>query len=153
MNIGLGKTELKLVVEKLNIILADTYVLYTKTQGFHWNIRGIHFSTLHSFFGTLYEELLPAIDELAERIRTLGSSAPGSLEQMLSLSTLDETLEVLNEKTMLQALLVDHETMCRNIRAILEELENTVDEGTIDFLVGRLRDHEKTAWMIRGHLE
>lgn len=153
MNIGLGKTELKLVVEKLNIILADTYVLYTKTQGFHWNVKGIHFSPLHSFFGTLYEELLPAIDGLAERIRTLGSSAPGSLEQMLSLSTLDEALEVLNEKKMLQTLLLDHETLCRNIRTILEEIENTADEGTIDFLIGRLRDHEKTVWMIRSHLE
>lgn len=153
MNLGLGKSELTQIVEKLNVILADTYVLYTKTQGFHWNIKGIHFGSLHEFFGTLYERLLPAIDQIAERIRTLGAPAPGSLKQMLNLSTLDEILEIPNEKKMLQGLLLDHEMLVRNIRTVINEISDTVDEGTIDLLIERLQDHEKTAWMLRSYLE
>lgn len=153
MNLGLDKSDLKMIIEKLNMILSDTYILYTKTQGFHWNVKGIHFGPLHELFGTLYERLLPAIDQIAERVRTLGAPAPGSIKQILSLSTLTESSETLNEKKMLQVLLVDHETLTRNIRTAINEFADTADEGTIDLLVERLQDHEKTAWMLRSYLE
>lgn len=75
------------VVEALSVLLASSYTLYLKTHNYHWNVTEPMFTTLHTLFETQYTELAAAVDEIAERIRALGSFAPGSYSEFAKLST------------------------------------------------------------------
>ena len=96
------------IVTALSQHLADTYILYLKTQNFHWNVTGPHFHSLHEMFEEQYEALAEAIDVLAERIRALGQVAPGSFAQFQKLSTLKEAAGVPSANDMLKQLLSYH---------------------------------------------
>lgn len=137
--------------EHLKILLANTYLLALKTQNCHWNIISPNFSMLHELFGTQYEGLSDAIDEIAERIRMLEEKTPATLREFLTLTTLTENDVFKSAEEMIFALLKDHEKIISELRATLKALESSNDEGTIDFFIGRLRDHEKTAWILRSH--
>jgi len=138
----------------LNTLLADEYVLYTKTRNAHWNIEGPSFHALHLFFESQYEQLDEIIDEVAERVRALGHYALGTLSGFVKTARLDEPLlEFSNAKKMIQALLDDHETIIRILRKQVNETSEAYkDAGTSDFLTGLLEQHEKMAWMLRSHL-
>ena len=138
----------------LRKILADEYVLYTKTRKYHWNVEGPNFHDLHKVFEGQYEELDEAIDEIAERIRSLGHSAPGSLAEFLKEARLKEDSGgQLDAKTMVANLLADHESLIQSLRVDLETAKESFnDAGNQDFLTGLLQDHEKTAWMLRATL-
>ena len=151
IQITLNESARKQLAQNLSLILADTYVLYAKTQNYHWNIQDPRFYSLHLLLEKQYEELAEAIDEIAERIRMLGERSPGSLKQFINKSSLKETEEDLSGDEMLQDLLKDHETMCRYIRERIALASKLGDEGTADLLIQRLRAHEKTAWMLRSH--
>lgn len=140
------------VLDHLNAILASNYVLYTKTQHFHWNVIGPHFQTLHEMFEQQYTELASANDELAERIRALGSFAPGTHEKFNTLSFLNEQPENPDATAMVRELLSDHETMITKLRATVQLANDSQDEGTADMLTARMEVHEKTAWMLRSFL-
>ena len=133
-------------------ILADTYVLYTKTQNFHWNIVDPRFYALHKFLEEQYEELSEAIDEIAERIRMIGHRAPGSLKQFLALTSLKEANGEMNAEEMIQVLTEDHETLIQALREKIRKASDLADEGSADLLIQRIRAHEKFAWMLRSHL-
>lgn len=137
------------ILEKL---LADTYVLYLKTQNFHWNVEDPRFAMLHKLWEEQYESLADAIDEVAERLRKIGSKAPGSMTAFLDLTRLSEEGHSKSGDAMLATLCKDHEVLIKELRNDLEALKKGSDEGTIDFLIGRLRAHEKMAWMLRSHL-
>jgi starvation-inducible DNA-binding protein len=151
--IGIKKNVRQQVSQNLGFVLADTYVLYVKTQNFHWNMRDPRFYSLHLFLEKQYEELAEAADEIAERIRMLGERSPGSLKEFLKLTNLKESGEVLDGNEMLHILLLDHESMCRFIRERIDLFSDLGDEGSADLLIQRIRAHEKQAWMIRSHLE
>lgn len=136
----------------LSHLLADTYILYTKTQNFHWNVVDPRFYQLHKFFEAQYEELAEALDVIAERIRMLGGQAPGSMQKFLELSSLNEALEKLDGDKMLQQLAEDHHFLADSIRSSIEETSKSGDEGTTDMLINRLRSHEKNRWMLKSHL-
>jgi starvation-inducible DNA-binding protein len=155
INIGLESNERDGVVALLQHNLADLHVLYIKTRNFHWNVVGPRFSQLHSFFETQYDALEEAIDAVAERIRALGGVAPGSMAEYLKLARLSESTGAPpNADGMIAALLADHEAVIRQLRADLDTAnEKYHDTGTSDFLTGLMEDHEKTAWMLRAHLE
>lgn len=138
----------------LNTLLSDEYVLYTKTRNAHWNVEGPAFHALHLFFESQYEELDEIIDEVAERIRSLGHYSLGSLKEFVKVARLDEPLmEFSNAKKMIQTLLDDHETLIRILRKDVDSVGNKFkDAGTSDFLTGLLEKHEKMAWMLRAHL-
>tara|TARA_R110002072_G_scaffold153851_1_gene303519 strand:- start:12 stop:530 length:519 start_codon:yes stop_codon:yes gene_type:complete len=138
---------------RLARVLADTYVLYTKTQGFHWNVTGPHFRALHGMFEEQYTDLAAAVDMIAERIRGLGAFAPGSLIQLQRLATLSEEQSVPGHVEMIQQLYEGHQVVQTTIREVLSTVASTGDASTEDMLVERLRVHEKTAWMLRAHLE
>lgn len=140
------------IAQFLNLILADTYILYVKTQNFHWNIVDPRFDTLHQFLEKQYEELAEAIDEIAERIRILGERAPGTLKQFLDMTSYKESNGEENSDDMLQQLIEDHEAMCQHLRERIERSNELGDIGTSDLLTQRLRAHEKSAWMLRSHL-
>ena len=154
VNIGLKSEERNGVVQMLNQLLADEHVLYMKLRNYHWNIRGMFFSSLHEFFGEQYEKLEERIDDIAERIQTLGHFAPGSMQELLKLARLEETDHLNgNDRKMLENILLDHEMIIKVLRIDLDDaLEKYNDAGTSDFLTGLMEEHEKMAWMVRAHL-
>ncbi|HEX9818294.1 MAG TPA: DNA starvation/stationary phase protection protein [Methylomirabilota bacterium] len=154
VNIGIPDDSRQRVIAILNTLLADEFLLYTKTRNFHWNVTGPQFNDLHKFFESQYEALDETIDEVAERARALGGRAFGTLEEFRSSARLGEKPgAVPAARDMLAALLTDHEALIRTLREdITAVTERYQDVGTADFLTGLLEEHEKAAWMLRSFL-
>jgi starvation-inducible DNA-binding protein len=146
----LGIDGRKRLAERLADIVADTYVLLVKTQGYHWNVVGPLFVSLHKLTEEQYEDLFAAGDELAERIRTLGYPAPASLRAMIKDSRISEAKGNPTAEEMVENLVADHETLVRHLREITEVAEESHDQGTADMLTERLKAHEKAIWMLRA---
>lgn len=153
INTGIPEADREKVVKGLSHFLADTYLLYLKTQNFHWNVTGPDFYFLHKMFEEQYEALAEAADEIAERIRALGYLAPASFVEFSKLATLKETAKHgLDGQAMVAQLLADHESVVRSARGIFDFADEVDDEATADLMVKRLDAHEKTAWMLRSSL-
>lgn len=153
-NLGLSSKSRDTVGTLLARLLADEHVLYVKTRNFHWNVTGLDFGALHALFESQYTALAETIDEIAERIRMIGGVAPGSMKEFLKLTRIDEQPGgKLEAEKMIAALLSDQEAIIRSLREDVEKAGQAGDAGTNDFLVGLLESHEKTAWMLRAHLE
>jgi starvation-inducible DNA-binding protein len=153
-NIDIPDKERAAVVEILNRLLSDEYVLYTKTRNYHWNVTGPQFNDLHKFFEAQYEELNEFVDEIAERARQLGGRAYGSLAEFAKTARLTEQPGTAPAaKEMLATLLADHEAVIRTLRGDIGPVTDRYkDVGTSDFLTGLLEKHEKMAWMLRAFL-
>jgi starvation-inducible DNA-binding protein len=152
IDIGIEPSARKRIVESLERVLADTYTLYLKTHNFHWNVTGPQFNDLHAMFMVQYTEMWAAVDQLAERIRTLGSFAPGSSREFSRLSSIAEVDGVPAAMEMVKQLVEGHEAVIRTTRAALEPADKANDQSTVDLLTQRLQLHEKTAWMLRSLL-
>ena len=139
----------------LNVVLADEFVLYTKTRNYHWNVTGDQFSELHRLFNEQYDELNQIVDDVAERVRTVNGVAAGSMAEFLELARLKESPSgSLTAPHMIGNLLSDYEKLIDFLRDDLTIcLEKYHDVGTNNFLTDLLERHEKTAWMLRSHLE
>jgi starvation-inducible DNA-binding protein len=153
IDIGISESDRKAVAEGLSRLLADTYTLYLKTHGFHWNVTGPMFNTLHTMFMAQYTELWTALDAIAERIRSLGHFAPASYAQYAALSSIKEETGVPKANDMLRQLVEGHEAVARTARSVFPLAEAGQDESSIDLLTQRLQIHEKTAWMLRSMLD
>jgi starvation-inducible DNA-binding protein len=153
VNIGIDADTRGEIAAGLSRLLADTYTLYLKTHYFHWNVTGPMFQTLHLMFETQYTELALAVDLIAERIRALGFTAPGSYTEYAKLSSIPETTSVPKATEMIKLLVEGQESVCRTARSIYAIAEKASDEPTADLLTQRLQLHEKTAWMLRSLLE
>lgn len=153
IDIGIAEADRKAIADGLSRLLADTFTLYLKTHSFHWNVTGPMFNTLHAMFMAQYTELWNALDEIAERIRSLGHPAPGSAVQYKELTSITEEAGVPKAQDMLRQLVEGHEAVARTARAVFPAAEAGNDESTIDVLTQRLQIHEKTAWMLRSMLE
>jgi len=140
------------VADGLSNVLADTFILYLKTHNFHWNVTGPMFQTLHLMFEEQYNELWLAVDAIAERIRSLGFTAPGSYGEFTRLTYLQEEPAATNATEMIAELLRDHETAARTARSTLAVARTAVDAPTEDLLTQRLAAHQKAAWMLRSML-
>lgn len=138
------------LIKGLSQLLADTYTLYLKTQNFHWHVTGPLFHSLHRMFEEQYIELANAVDEIAERIRTLGANAPASFTEFLKLTSLKEASGEHNAADMVHTLLQDHEKMVKYIEKLIPVAQKINDEGTLDLLIIRTEVHQKTAWMLRS---
>ena len=150
-SLGLKESSRSKVLAVLDPVLADEYVLYTKTRNFHWNVVGPHFNDMHKFFEAQYEILDGHVDAVAERSRALGGRALGSLKEFISAARLKESVgRTLKEEVMLAELLRDHEALIRTLREDVDETARLGDAGTADFLTGILEEHEKMAWMLRS---
>ncbi len=152
IDIGISSEARGAIVQGLERVLADTYTLYLVTHNFHWNVTGPMFQTLHALFQTQYNELWLAVDDVAERIRTLGSPAPGTYAQFARLTSVKEPDGVPAANDMVAALVTGHETVVRTIREALPAAQEARDESTVSLLTDRLLAHEKTAWMLRSLL-
>ncbi|MEZ5964556.1 MAG: DNA starvation/stationary phase protection protein [Planctomycetota bacterium] len=153
--IGLSKDQRHKVAELLGRLVADQHVLYQKTRVCHWNLIGGRFDPLHKLFEALYEQLAEAIDATAERIRMLDAVSPGAMRELLDLARLSEVPgRLVTGQQALNLLYADHEAVIRTLRDDIRACEEEHDDvGTADLLTGLLRAHEKTAWMLRSHLE
>jgi starvation-inducible DNA-binding protein len=152
VDIGLKENARKTAAEALSRVLASSYMLYVKTQSFHWNVEGPFFAPLHAQFGSQYEALGEAIDEIAERIRALGFAAPGSFAQFKKLSSVEEQTGTPKADKMIAELLADHETLAKLARATKDIVERVGDAESGDLMVERMTEHGKTAWMLRAQL-
>lgn len=152
--IGIKQEYLDETAQYLSIILADEFVLNTKTRKAHWNIEGNDFYSKHKLFEAQYEELDEIIDNVAERIRSIGHYAPASLKEFLSLTRLTEQSRGENDsKGYIKELLENHEsiiTYCRE--KIYKEALVNFDVVTCDFITTLIGKHEKSAWMLRAQL-
>ena len=144
--------DMQRVADALSNVLADTFIVYLKTHNFHWNVTGPMFHTLHQMFEEQYNELWLAVDPIAERIRSLGFSAPGSYGEFAKLTYLQESPVARNATEMIAELLRDHETTARTVRSALAVARTAVDAPTEDLLTQRLAAHEKAVWMLRSLL-
>lgn len=151
IDIGIKAEDREASAKALSRLLADTYTLYLKTHGYHWNVEGPHFQQLHALFMEQYTEMWTASDELAERIRALGFYAPGAYGQMADLASLKEDEgEPPNWQTMVTTLAKGHEQVAKTAREVLRVAEDAGDDATADVVAPRVTLHEKTAWMLRA---
>jgi len=143
----------KQVIDALSNLLADSYTLYLKTHNYHWNVSGPMFTTLHTLFETQYTELALAVDEIAERIRSIGAPAPGSYAQFSELTKLKEAVGVPPAIEMVEQLVHDQVLLTQAARKVVAASERAGDQASADLGVRRIQTHEKNAWMLRSHLE
>lgn len=154
-NIGITDENRQTIAIVLSKILADEFVLYTKTRNAHWNVEGIDFYDKHKFFETQFEQLDEIIDSIAERIRALGHFAPATLKSFLELTHLTEATRSKNDSHgFITELLADHESIVIFLRENINRFANEYhDLGTSDFITGLMQDHEKMAWFLRSHIK
>lgn len=154
INIGIDAGDRASIAGGLAKLLADTYTLYLTTHNFHWNVTGTMFNTLHQMFMTQYTELWNAVDPIAERIRSLGHTAPGSYAQFSTLASIEDAPSTPPKALdMVRILVTGHEAVARTARGIFPLADKAADEPTADLLTQRLAVHEQTAWMLRSLLE
>ncbi len=153
VNIGLDKKTCEQVASLLNKLLANEFMLYTKTLKVHWNVEGKHFGALHEFFKQQYEAMLTIADDVAERARALGAMSFGTLQEFTQHGTLPEQPGINpDDLSMIAWLLEDHEAIIRQIRKDVDTTAQLNDMGTNNFLAGLMEKHEKMAWMLRAFL-
>lgn len=155
LNIQLTEKSRGGAVAILNALLADEFVLGARTRNCHWNVTGPHFHDLHKLFGSQYEALDETMDDVAERARSLGGHAVGTLAEFLKLARLKEQPgNYPNASKMTAELLAGHEAVIRQLRTDVVACGDKIgDAGTADFLTGLMEQHEKMAWMLRAVLE
>ena len=153
-SIGLSEEGLNKAASVLATNLADEYLLRTKLRKYHWNVTGHQFRSLHELFESQYEALAVIIDKLAERLRTYGQLAPGTLQEFIDLSRLSEHPgENPDAHQMVQDLIDDHEAMVRCMRDDVKTAEDEIsDVGLADLLTGYLQVHQDMSWMLRAYL-
>jgi starvation-inducible DNA-binding protein len=150
IDIGIKQADRLKIAEGLKHLLADTYTLYLQTHNFHWNVEGPQFRELHLMFEEHYTELAIAVDDVAERIRTLDVPAPGTYKELARLSSIKEVEGVPDGKAMVDILTQGHEQVVKTCREVLKLAQSADDESTSALASDRMRIHEKTAWMLRA---
>lgn len=153
IDIGINEQDRLEIAEGLKRLLADTYTLYLQTHNFHWNVTGPQFRELHLMFEEHYIELAEAVDDIAERIRTIGVAAPGTYKAFAQLSSIEEVEGVPTSEAMVELLTTGHEKVVKTARAALKTAQQADDESTASLVGDRMRIHEKNAWMLRATLK
>jgi starvation-inducible DNA-binding protein len=152
-DLGISDKNRKAVSEALAQTLADTYALYQKTHGYHWNVKGPRFAQLHVLFETQYNELWGAVDLIAERIRSLGGLVPTHAELAGKTVIAAENDANLTEDQMLTNLAAGNEALVKSARTTLHAAGEAGDDASEDLMVQRVAASEKAAWMLRAHLD
>ncbi len=150
IDIGIKQADRLKIAEGLKHLLADSYTLYLQTHNFHWNVTGPQFRELHLMFEEHYTELALAVDEVAERIRTLDVPAPGTYKEFVKLSSIKEVDGIPEGRKMVDILTSGHEKVVKTCRNVLKLAQAAGDESTASLASDRMRVHEKTAWMLRA---
>src|SRR5688572_10564338 len=151
--IGLETKDTKGLAERLNTLLANYQVFYMNTRGFHWNITGEKFFELHAKFEELYNDLVVKVDEVAERILTLGHTPLHTFSDYTSLATIKEAKNVSGGKDAMQSILDAFRTLITLQREIAEAASEANDEGTNALMSDYIREQEKLVWMYSAYLK
>ena len=150
INIGINAEDRSKVAEGLKRLLADSYTLYLQTHNFHWNVTGPQFRQLHLMFEEQYTDLALAVDDIAERLRTLDFVAPGTYKEFSRLSSIEETEGVPAAGVMVDILTKSNEQVVKTARDVLKLAQEADDESTAALVGDRMRIHEKNSWMLRA---
>jgi starvation-inducible DNA-binding protein len=153
LDTGISTDDRKEIAEGLAHLLADSYTLYLKTHGYHWNVTGPMFRSLHLMFEEQYMELSDAVDAIAERIRALGFPAPASYAEFTRLATVTDEEGTPDAMEMVRRLVAGHEAVIRTGRTVVKAAEAAADVATADLATQRIQIHEKTAWMLRATVQ
>ncbi len=142
------------VVTILNSLLADEFMLYTKTRNFHWNVVGPSFMEMHRLLDEQYQMLNLTVDDVAEQVRSVGGVAIGTLVEMKQQTRLQEFPGHLPEALkMLEALMNDHEQVSETLHDAIDQCQEHHDPGSENLLQEILMKHQKTAWVLRSYLQ
>ncbi len=147
---GINKADRSAVAQELARVLADSYAVYLKTHGYHWNVRGPEFFSYHNLLELQYRELWAALDLIAERIRQLGEFAPQGYATFANLTSIKDGDPEIEAQAMIAELMRDHETVIATLRGAMTVADDGGDDTTVDLLTQRLAAHEKAAWMLRA---
>lgn len=150
--IGLKETDCKKIAKKLNILLANYSVFYQNTRGSHWNIKGEQFFTLHPKFEELYDNLVLKIDEIAERILTLGATPTHNYSDYLEVSFIKESRDVTDGTKSVEIILNSFKVVIDLQRELLDITEKAGDEGTNSQMSDYITEQEKEVWMYNSYL-
>lgn len=138
------------LMNKLSIIMADTYALYLKTQNYHWHVKGPHFKPLHELFEAQYRELAEAVDAVAERMLMMGHKAPATFKEFERLKTIKDGDSGLSSNQMVSELATDNSTLVKDLNKAMLLAQEAHDEGTVNLLSERVAVHQKAHWMLNA---
>lgn len=151
--IGLDKAKSKILADGLNNLLADYMMFYQNTRGLHWNIKGEKFFELHLKFEELYTNLLLKVDEVAERILTLGATPLHTFEDYKKTAKIKIVKDVSDGKKGVQSILEAFEILIVRQRELLDFSADAIDEGTNALMSDYIREQEKLVWMYSSYLK
>jgi starvation-inducible DNA-binding protein len=152
-DLGLGKETNLELAEKLNELLANYHIYYQNLRAFHWNIKGVNFFQLHAKFEELYTQALVKIDEIAERILTLGHTPLHTFSDYVRVSAVKEAQNLTGDRETVSVTLDNISTLIQLERNILRLAGESNDEGTLGLISTDLNENEKTHWMLRAFLK
>ena len=141
------------LIKALKIAFATEYSFYLKAHFFHWNVEGENFPQYHELFGTIYQEVFDKIDDFAENIRKLSSYTPGSFTRLSMLAKIQDEIEVIPAKSMLQDLLQDSDACVNVFKMVYNLAEREGEHGLSNFLAERMDAHRKHSWQLRATLK
>lgn len=153
MNIGISGKHTKTVADLLNNLVADEFVLLTKTYNYHWNIHSSSFKEMHMLYEEQYNLLHTIIDEVAERVPQIGHKAKATLKEFIAMARIKEGPYHEDQNKQVKQVLNDHESIIRTIRENIETCDDCKDAVTTDLLTKILGQHEKMAWMLRAYIK
>ena len=150
--IGLDKEMSKTLAEKLNELLANYQLFYMNARGFHWNIKGPKFFELHLKFEELYNDSLIKIDEIAERVLTLGQTPLHTYSDYTKHSKIKEAKNISDGDEAIREILKGYEVLLPLERELLDLASESNDEGTNALMSDYIREQEKLVWMYSAYL-
>jgi starvation-inducible DNA-binding protein len=142
-----------MLLEQLKTTQADAFTFYLKAHFYHWNIEGSNFPQYHEFLNDLYTDVWESVDTIAELVRTLDSYAPGTLSRFKSLTSITETEEVPDAKTMMKNLYDENIKLRASLMKAYDMADKESEIGIANFLQDRIQQHEKHSWMLRSILK
>ena len=140
------------IIDALNQAIAETAVTTMLAQNFHWNVTGMGFGPLHDLFQKIYEDHFGAQDELAERIKAIGGHAEGTLAGMIKRSKVDEHNGHASDTEMIKIMADAQELIAQTLIGACDIAADGADKLTEDLCIGRAREHQKFAWMLKSHI-
>ena len=149
---GLKQEDTKALAQQLNELLANYQIFYMNVRGFHWNIKGENFFELHVKFEELYNDLLLKVDEIAERIQTLGHQPTHAFSSYLEVSDIKEQQNVSNGRAAVESIVESMTQMVTRQRTVLAAAADADDEGTAALMSDYISQQEKALWMYRSYL-
>lgn len=151
-NIGLNLEKSQHLSEKLNTLLSNYQIFYMNLRGFHWNIKGNKFFELHAKFEELYSDALLKVDEIAERILTLGQTPLHAYSDYKEYSSIEEAINYTDANQTIHSVLSSFQQLLRLEREILELASDISDEGTSALMSDYIREQEKLVWMYSAYI-